>query len=163
MPHVIYFCFIVTKEHTVPKITPFLWFDNNAYEAAQFYLALFPNSHLTAHQTNADGTTFTLTMSLDGREIHALNGGPYMTMNSAVSFMIDCADQAEVDHYYDAFAAGGTEQQCGWVVDRFGVTWQVVPVQLGEALGNPDPAKAQRAMQAMMGMKKLIVADLLNA
>ena len=86
-----------------------------------------------------------------------------MTMNSAVSFMIDCADQAEVDHYYDSFAAGGTEQQCGWVVDRFGVTWQVVPVQLGEALGNPDPAKAQRAMQAMMGMQKLIVADLLNA
>ncbi len=147
----------------MPAVTPFLWFNDNAYEAAQFYLSLFPNSHLTAHQTNADGSTFTLTLSLDGREFHAINGGTYMTMNSAVSFMITCADQAEVDHYYDAFTAGGTEQQCGWVVDRFGVTWQVVPVQLGQALNNPDPAKAQRAMQAMLGMKKLIVEELLNA
>jgi predicted 3-demethylubiquinone-9 3-methyltransferase (glyoxalase superfamily) len=147
----------------MPTVTPFLWFDSNAYEAAQFYVALFPNSRITSHQTNPDGTTFHLTMSLDGREFHALNGGPYMTMNSAVSFSIDCADQAEVDHYYDAFLVGGTEQQCGWIVDRFGVTWQVVPRQLHEALGHPDPAKAQRAQAAMMQMKKLIVADLLNA
>ena len=153
----------MTKERTVPKITPFLWFDNNAYEAAQFYLALFPNSFITEHQQKPDGTTFTLTMVLDGREFQAINGGPLYAMNSAISFMIHCKDQDEVDHYYDAFCVGGTEQACGWVVDRFGVTWQVVPQQLFEALSNPDPAKALRAMQAMMGMKKLIVADFLNA
>jgi predicted 3-demethylubiquinone-9 3-methyltransferase (glyoxalase superfamily) len=153
----------MTKERTVPKITPFLWFDHNAYEAAQFYLALFPNSFITEHQQKPDGTTFTLTMVLDGREFQAINGGPLYAMNSAVSFMIHCKDQAEVDHYYDAFCVGGTEQACGWVVDRFGVTWQVVPQQLFEALSNPDPAKAQRTMEAMMGMKKLIVADFLNA
>jgi predicted 3-demethylubiquinone-9 3-methyltransferase (glyoxalase superfamily) len=152
-----------TREDAMPAITPFLWFNDNAYEAAQFYLSLFPNSSITEHQQKPDGTTFTLKMMLDGREFQALNGGPYMTMNSGVSFMIHCKDQAEVDHYYDAFAAGGTEQACGWIVDRFGVTWQVVPQQLFEALSNPDPAKAQRANEAMMGMKKLIVADLLNA
>ena len=147
----------------MPKISPFLWFNDTAYEAAQFYLSLFPHSSITEHQQKPDGTTFTLTMLLDGREFQTLNGEPLYAMNSAVLFMIHCKEQAEGDHFDDAFCDGGTEQACGWVVDRFGVTWQVVPLQLFEALSNPDPAKAKRANEAAMGMKKLIVADLLNA
>ncbi len=149
------------------KVTPFLWFDTGAEDAANFYVSLFKNSTITGISRYGDagpgpaGSVMTVSFELDGSPFTAINGGPaHAEFNQAVSFVIDCADQAEVDHFWDAFVNGGREDACGWVRDRFGLSWQVVPRQLFDYLGGPDPEGAQRAMQAMLGMKKLIVADL---
>jgi predicted 3-demethylubiquinone-9 3-methyltransferase (glyoxalase superfamily) len=152
-------------------ITPCLWFDDQGEEAATFYVSLFPDSSITdvtrwTADANPDraGQVLTVELVLDGRPYTFLNGGPDFTLDEAFSFQVACADQAEVDRYWEAFTAdGGEESQCGWCKDRFGVSWQVVPDALPRLLADPDPARAARAMQAMFGMRKLVVADLESA
>ncbi|WP_375423488.1 VOC family protein [uncultured Friedmanniella sp.] len=149
-------------------ITPFLWFDTQAEEAANFYVGLFPNSRMLSTTPAPDGTpdssaggVLTVEFELDGVRFTGLNGGPHFRFTEAVSFVIDCADQAEVDRYWEALLAdGGEESQCGWLKDRFGLSWQVVPKQLNELLGDPDPGRSSRAMKAMLQMRKLDVAAL---
>lgn len=151
----------------MPKITPFLWFDTEAEEAAKFYVSVFPNSKIASLSRYSDagpgpaGQVMTITFELDGQTFIALNGGPYQTFNEAISFSIDCADQAEVDRYWDALLSGGGEPiQCGWLKDRFGLRWQVVPRRLGELMGDPDRGKATAVAQAMLKMIKLDVREL---
>ena len=151
----------------MPAITPCLWFDTQGEEAATFYVSVFPNSRIlsTSHYGDAGpgpaGSVLTVEFELDGQPFTALNGGPEFTFSEAVSFQIDCANQEEVDYYWSGLTVdGGEEGPCGWVKDRFGLSWQVVPRRLVELLADPDAARAQRAMQAMLGMKKLDVAAL---
>ncbi|WP_030559060.1 VOC family protein [Streptomyces aureocirculatus] len=154
----------------MPRITPNLWFDTQAEEAAQFYVSVFPNSEITRVSYYGEagprpaGTVLTVEFSLDGQPCTAINGGPEFTFDEAVSFAIDCADQKEVDHYWERLTAdGGQESQCGWLKDKYGLSWQVVPAELGRLLADPDPARAQRAMAAMLKMQKIDVAALRNA
>ncbi|HEY9218999.1 MAG TPA: VOC family protein [Phenylobacterium sp.] len=150
----------------MPTPKPFLWFDTQAEEAASFYVSIFPNSKLgqVARYTEAGpgpaGSAMTVEFELDGQGFTALNGGPNYQFTPAVSFVVSCDTQAEVDHYWDAFAEGGQEVQCGWVTDRYGLSWQVVPKMLPQVLGGSDREGAQRAMQAMFQMKKLDIAVL---
>jgi predicted 3-demethylubiquinone-9 3-methyltransferase (glyoxalase superfamily) len=151
----------------MPDITPCLWFDTQGEDAANFYVSIFPNSRITdvSHYGEAGpreaGTVLTVEFELDGTPFTALNGGPEFTFDEAISFQISCKDQAEVDHYWDGLlSGGGQESQCGWLKDRFGVSWQVVPVQLMECLAGPDPEGVERATKAMLGMKKLDLAAL---
>jgi predicted 3-demethylubiquinone-9 3-methyltransferase (glyoxalase superfamily) len=151
----------------MPSIIPNLWFDTEAQEAAEFYVSVFPNSAITAvtHYSDAGpreaGMVLTVEFELDGQKFVGINGGPEFTFDEAVSFQVDCADQAEVDHYWDALLAGGGEEsQCGWLKDRFGLSWQICPDRMAEFLNDPDPARAERAMKAMLGMRKLDIAAL---
>jgi predicted 3-demethylubiquinone-9 3-methyltransferase (glyoxalase superfamily) len=150
----------------MPKITPFLWFENQAEEAANFYVSIFPNSKIKVVNRYGEagpgpkGSVMTVAFDLDGQEFTALNGGPVFKISEAVSFVIHCDGQAEVDHYWENLTAGGAEVQCGWLKDRYGVSWQVVPKQLLKAIGDPDPARAKRAMQAMFTMKKIEIAKI---
>ena len=150
----------------MPPITPNLWFDTQGLEAAERYVSVFPNSSVTNVSYYGEGgprpagTVMTVSFTLDGVPFTVLNGGPEYTLDEAFSLLVSCADQKEVDYYWDALSEGGEEGQCGWLKDRFGVSWQVVPVALGELLGDPDPGRAQRAMQAMLGMGKLDLAAL---
>src|SRR3954449_8927728 len=147
-------------------ITSCLWFDTEGEEAAKFYTSLFPNSRIRdiARYGSAgprpEGTVMTVTFELDGREFVALNGGPDFTFNEAISFQVGCESQEEVDRYWSALSEGGEEGPCGWLKDRFGVSWQIVPTRLPELLGNPDPATAQRVMAAMLKMGKIEIAEL---
>lgn len=152
------------------KITPNLWFDDQAEAAAKFYVSVFPNSEIlnVTHYTDAGpkpaGTVLTVTFRLDGEEFTALNGGPEFTFDEAVSFMIDCESQAEVDYYWDKLTAdGGEPGPCGWLKDKYGLSWQVVPRRLMELTQDDDPARANRVMQAMFKMSKLDVAALERA
>lgn len=146
------------------QIVPNLWFDTEGLEAAEFYVSLFPNSQITnvTHYGEGGmreaGTVMTVDFELDGTPFTAINGGPQFTFDEAVSFAIPCDDQAEADRYWDALTAGGEEGMCGWLKDRFGLSWQVYPSELGALLDDPDPARAQRAMQAMLGMRRIDVA-----
>jgi predicted 3-demethylubiquinone-9 3-methyltransferase (glyoxalase superfamily) len=150
-------------------ITPCLWFDTDAEEAAQFYTSLFNNSRILEvvrygpTGPGPEGRVMTVSFELDGREFLALNGGPQFRFTEAVSFQIPCADQDEVDRYWNALTEDGEEGQCGWVKDRFGLSWQVVPAVLPELLGSEDAAKSQRAMQAMLQMQKRDIAALQQA
>lgn len=150
----------------MPRSTPTLWFDTQGEEAATFYVSVFPNSKITnvSHYGDAGprpaGTVMTVDFTLDGQQFLALNGGPEFTFNEAVSFTIDCADQEEVDHYWTKLSEGGEEGPCGWLKDKYGLSWQVVPAALGELMSGPDEARAQRVMAAMLGMKKLDVGAL---
>ena len=150
----------------MPKIHPFLWFDTEAEAAANFYVSLFPNSKVRSVMRNPpgapgqEGAVLTVDFELDGQRVTALNGGPIYSFTEAVSFVIDCQDQAEVDHYWDALVDGGAPSQCGWLKDRFGFSWQVVPKQLFETIGGPDAEGRKRAVAAMMQMVKLDVAKL---
>lgn len=144
------------------KITPCLWFDTAGEEAANFYVSVFKNSRILnvsrygPGMHRPEGLALTVEFELDGQRFTALNGGPEFTFDEAVSFQISCADQAEVDHYWSRLTAdGGQESQCGWLKDRWGVSWQVVPEQLASYIGGPDSEGAQRATQAMLGMRKL--------
>ena len=150
----------------MPSIIPNLWFDTQALEAAELYCSIFPNSKITAvaHYTDAGpgepGSVLTVDFELDGNRVTAINGGPVFTFNEAVSLLIECEDQAEIDHYWDALvAAGGEPGQCGWLKDRYGLSWQVVPKGMDEVFAQGGDAAA-RAMQAMFGMQKLDVAAL---
>ncbi len=145
----------------MPKITPCLWFDTQGEEAAEFYTSIFPNSRIVdvSHYGSAGpreaGTVMVVKFELDGQELVALNGGPDFTFDEAISFQIDCADQEEVDRYSEALTDGGEQGPCGWVKDRFGLSWQVVPARLIELIGDQDTERGQRAMAAMLEMRKI--------
>ena len=146
------------------KITPFLWFDSQAEEAMNFYVSLFKNSKAVSVSRGPDGKAFTVSFELDGQEFMGMNAGPQFKFNEAVSMSVNCEDQAEVDYFWNALTAdGGEESMCSWCKDKYGLWWQIVPKQLGELMGDPDPEKSGRVMQAMLKMKKIIVADLQKA
>jgi len=151
------------------KITPFLWFDGNAEEAMNFYTSIFRNAKVGSISRYGEagpgpaGSVLTASFELEGLQFTALNGGPHFKFNEAISFHVACESQAEVDYFWDGLGAGGQIQQCGWLKDKFGVSWQIVPTALPRLLGNPDRAKANRVMQAMLEMKKLDIAALQKA
>ena len=145
------------------KITPFLWFDNTLDEALAFYLSIFRQAKVTYQQKGPDGKTFTAAFEPEGQGFMGLNGGPHYKLTPAISFFVACADQVEVDHYWDRLLDGGQAQQCGWLTDRFGVTWQIIPDALMRLMSDPDPAKAGRVRDAMMRMVKIDVAGLEKA
>jgi predicted 3-demethylubiquinone-9 3-methyltransferase (glyoxalase superfamily) len=148
------------------KITPFLWFDNQAEEAANTYVSIFKNSRIEditrygAGGPGPEGSVMTVAFQLDGQDFVALNGGPVFTFTPAISFYVSCVTQEEVDDLWGMLSAGGEEGQCGWLKDRFGVSWQIVPTALTEMLNDPDPEKASRVMNAMLQMRKIEIADL---
>jgi predicted 3-demethylubiquinone-9 3-methyltransferase (glyoxalase superfamily) len=152
------------------KITPFLWFDNQAEEAARFYTSIFKNSkigdiaHYTEGTPGPNGSVMTVRFTIEGQEFIALNGGPEFKFNESISFVVNCGDQAEIDYYWSKFTVnGGQEVQCGWLKDKYGVSWQIVPAILPELIGGPDEKRAARVMQALMKMIKLDIAKLKTA
>jgi predicted 3-demethylubiquinone-9 3-methyltransferase (glyoxalase superfamily) len=153
----------------MPPIIPFLWFDTQGEEAAELYTSVFPNSKITdisrygSAGPRPEGTVMTVSFELDGNRFTALNGGPEFTFSEAVSFQVACEDQAEVDHYWSKLSEGGEQGPCGWLKDRFGLSWQIVPTALPKLLGHSDPATAQRVMAAMLKMGKIEIAELEEA
>ncbi|MFJ6418076.1 VOC family protein [Paeniglutamicibacter sp. NPDC091659] len=150
------------------NIVTCLWFDQQGMDAARFYTSIFPNSEIGTHvdiDENGEPSSVPMTVefSLNGNPFVALNGGPMFSFSEAVSFQIMCKDQAEIDYYWDALTAGGEESQCGWLKDRFGISWQVVPTRLPEMLGQSDPEVARRVVEAFMPMRKLDIAVLERA
>jgi predicted 3-demethylubiquinone-9 3-methyltransferase (glyoxalase superfamily) len=152
------------------KITPCLWFDNNAEESTNFYISVFKNSKLLSvnrykdNRPGESGTVVTTSFILDGQEFTALNGGPLFNFSEAISFVINCETQEEIDYYWNILTAdGGQESMCGWLKDKYGLSWQVVPFQLPGLLGHKDPAKAKRVMEAMLKMRKLDLQVLMEA
>lgn len=151
------------------KITPCLWFDNQALEAANFYVSLFKNSKINEisyyDETGGElaGKVMLVTFTLDGQDLMALNGGPHFKFNEAISLYVDCADQAEVDRMWDALLEGGEESQCGWLKDKYGLSWQIVPSILGKLMNDPDPVKAGHVRAAMLQMVKIDIAALQKA
>jgi predicted 3-demethylubiquinone-9 3-methyltransferase (glyoxalase superfamily) len=158
------------RASTQRPMTPCLWFDKDAEKAARFYVSIFPRSRITkVHKAPADypsgkkGDVLMVDFTILGAPFNALNGGPYFKLNEAVSFIVDCKDQAEMDHYYDVLSASRESEQCGWVKDKFGLSWQLLPRALTRLMNDRDPAKAQRVMEAMLDMKRLDVAALERA
>jgi predicted 3-demethylubiquinone-9 3-methyltransferase (glyoxalase superfamily) len=160
---------------SIRKISPCLWFDDEAEQAAEFYTSIFKNSKIVAvtrygkagydvHQ-RPEGSVMTVVFEIDGQSFTALNGGPVFTFNEAISFEVNCESQEEVDYYWEKLSEGGDEraQQCGWLKDKFGVSWQVVPTMLNELISDPGSEKSERAMEAMLKMKKLDVGELQRA
>jgi predicted 3-demethylubiquinone-9 3-methyltransferase (glyoxalase superfamily) len=151
------------------KITPFLWFDHEAEEAMNFYVSIFKNSKIISMTRYGEGSSgpagqvMTGTFQLEGQEFMALNGGPEHKFTEAISFFVDCKTQEEVDDLWNKLTEGGEEGPCGWLKDKFGVSWQIIPTVLGELLGDPDPVKSQRVMQAMLQMKKIDIRALQEA
>ena len=148
----------------MPRITPNLWFDTESKEAAEFYISVFPNSEIRNISYYGEagpreaGMVLTVDFVLDGQEYTAINGGPDFTFDEAISLLINCADQEEVDYYWSTLSEGGQEGPCGWLKDKYGLSWQVVPVGMVELLTDPDEGRSQRAMTAMLGMQKLDLA-----
>jgi predicted 3-demethylubiquinone-9 3-methyltransferase (glyoxalase superfamily) len=163
----------MSKTRTLQRITPFLWFDDQAEEAARSYVAIFENSRITGvarYDATAakaagrpEGSVMTVAFELDGQEFTALNGGPMFKFTEAISLVVNCQTQHEVDHFWARLSTGGQEVQCGWLKDRFGVSWQVVPTALIEMLQDKDPQKSRRVMAAMLKMKKIDIAPLERA
>jgi predicted 3-demethylubiquinone-9 3-methyltransferase (glyoxalase superfamily) len=153
----------------MPRITPYLWFDTQGEEAARFYTSVFPNSrivevmHFGEAGPRAAGTVMTVEFELDGQRFVALNGGPEFEFTEAVSFEVECETQEEVDRYWTTLSEGGEEGPCGWLKDRFGLSWQIVPTALTRLLADPDREKAQRVMKAMLGMRKIEIEGLERA
>jgi len=159
----------------IQKITPFLWFDNQAEEAVRFYTSIFKNSKIesviryTEEAAEASGrpkdTVMTVAFQLEGQEFVALNGGPHFKFNEAISFVVNCGSQGEVDYYWEKLSEAGDAkaQQCGWLKDKYGVSWQIVPTVMIELLTDPDPTKSRRAMRAMLQMKKIDIETLKRA
>ena len=152
------------------SLTTCLWFDTEGEQAAEFYTSRFPNSKITNVTRSGpagprdEGTVMTAEFEIDGMPFVALNGGPDFTFNEAISFQVHCDDQEQIDRYWDTLTAdGGQDGPCGWLKDRFGVSWQIVPRRLPELLTDPDPERAQRAMAAMLSMRKLVIAELEQA
>jgi predicted 3-demethylubiquinone-9 3-methyltransferase (glyoxalase superfamily) len=151
------------------QITPCLWFDTEGEEAANFYVSVFPNSRIVdvtrygAAGPRPEGMVMTVSFELDGRKFVALNGGPNYTFSEAISFQVFCKDQEEVDEFWSKLSEGGEEGPCGWLKDRFGVSWQIVPTALPELLADPDPEKSERVMKAMLEMKKIEIDALERA
>jgi predicted 3-demethylubiquinone-9 3-methyltransferase (glyoxalase superfamily) len=153
----------------MPSITPSLWFNDDLEEAAAFYTSVFPNSSIEGLQRYTDagpgtpGQVVSGTFVLDGMRFIGINGGPQFPFSEAVSFTVACRDQQEVDYYWDRLVDGGEESQCGWLKDRFGLSWQIVPDRLAELTGDSDPARASAATEAMLGMRKILIAELEDA
>jgi predicted 3-demethylubiquinone-9 3-methyltransferase (glyoxalase superfamily) len=151
------------------KIVPFLWFDGNAEEAMNFYTSIFKNSRIKSLHRYGDagprpkGTVMSGTFEINGQEFMALNGGPQFTFSPAISFFVNCETQAEVDELWEKLSAGGEKGRCGWLRDKYGVSWQIIPTALGKLLGDPDRAKATRVMQAMLQMGKIDIQGLQRA
>lgn len=151
------------------KITPFLWFNNQAEEATNFYISIFKNSKIVNVSRYGEegpgpkGTVMTATFQLDGQEFTALNGGPEFTFSPAISFYVDCKTQEEVDELWEKLSEGGEKQRCGWLKDKYGLSWQIIPSVLGELLQDEDPEKAGRVMQAMLQMDKIEIKTLKEA
>ncbi len=151
------------------KIIPYLWFDHHAEEAAKFYTSLFKHSKITGvtyygeNMPMPAGSVQSVAFELDGQQFVGLNGGPQFKFTEAISLFVDCENQAEVDELWAKFTAGGEEIQCGWLKDRFGVTWQIVPAGLTDYINGPDPVKSARAMQCMFGMQKIDLAKIRQA
>jgi len=154
----------------MPRITPNLWFDTESKEAAEFYVSVFPNSEIKQISYYGEagprpaGTVLLVDFVLDGQEFTAIDGGPQFTFNEAMSLLVNCADQEEIDYYWAKLTEGGEESQCGWLKDKYGVSWQVVPSDaMAELMTDPDKGRSRRAMEAMFGMKKLDLAALYAA
>jgi predicted 3-demethylubiquinone-9 3-methyltransferase (glyoxalase superfamily) len=151
------------------KITPFLWFDNQAEEAVNFYISIFKNSKIVSVTRYGEvgpgpkGSVMTVTFQLDGQSFMALNGGPHFTFSPAISFVVNCETQEEVDELWEKLSEGGEKVECGWLKDKYGVSWQIVPTVLGEMLNDPDPVKSQRVIQAVLKMKKIDIEGLKKA
>jgi len=151
------------------KITPFLWFDGNAEEAANFYISIFKNSKMGKISRYGDagpgpkGSAMSVTFQIEGQEFFALNGGPQFKFTPAISFFVNCETQQEVDELWDKLSAGGRTDRCGWLQDKFGLSWQIIPTVLGQLLGDKDPQRAKRAMQAMLQMTKIDIKKLQQA
>lgn len=143
------------------KITPFLWFDNQAEEAMNFYVSVFKNSKVLGVNPGPNGVAQSVNFELEGQEFIGLNAGPQFKFNEAISFLVDCKTQEEVDELWNKLTAdGGEESMCGWLKDKYGLSWQIIPTALFEMLNDPDPAKAQRVMQAMLQMRKIEIDSL---
>jgi predicted 3-demethylubiquinone-9 3-methyltransferase (glyoxalase superfamily) len=157
------------EKEAMQKITPFLWFDNNAEEAVPFYTAIFKDSKILATSRYGDagpgprGSVMTIRFQLQGQEFIALNGGPHFKFTEAISFVVDCETQREIDEYWEKLSAGGHEVQCGWLKDKYGLSWQIVPTILGQLMNDKDPAKANRVTQVLMKMVKLDIEGLKRA
>jgi predicted 3-demethylubiquinone-9 3-methyltransferase (glyoxalase superfamily) len=153
----------------MPEITPFLWFDTEGEDAANFYTSVFPNSKIVdvarygAAGPRPEGTVMTVSFELDGKRFVALNGGPDFKFTEAISFLVNCKTQDEVDAYWSKLSEGGEEGPCGWLKDRYGLSWQIIPTALNELLSDPDREKAQRVMKAMLSMKKIEIDALERA
>jgi len=153
----------------IQKITPFLWFDHQAEEAAAFYASIFPNSKIVkvvrygAAGPGPAGSAMVVEFQLEGQAFVALNGGPHFKFTEAISFVVNCLTQDEVDAYWDKLSAGGAQVECGWLKDKFGLSWQIVPTVLPELLSDPDPKKSERVMKVMLTMKKLDIRALQQA
>lgn len=157
------------------KVTPFLWFDNQAEEAVKFYTSVFKNSRITTITRyekagsivagRPEGSVMTVAFELEGQQFTALNGGPDFRFTEAVSFVVNCETQEEIDYFWEKLSEGGDTkaQQCGWLKDKYGLSWQIVPVNIGELLKDPDPEKSQRVMHAMLQMKKIDMSELMKA
>jgi predicted 3-demethylubiquinone-9 3-methyltransferase (glyoxalase superfamily) len=151
------------------RITPFLWFDNNAEEAVQFYTSIFKNSKVLETARYGEGgpgpkgSIMTMKFKLNGQEFIALNGGPHFKFNESISFVVDCETQEEVDDYWEKLTAGGKEIQCGWLKDKYGLSWQIVPMILGQLMSDKDPKKSKRVVQAMLKMVKIDIEGLKRA
>jgi len=151
------------------KVTPFLWFDGNAEEAANFYISIFKNSKMGKISRYGDagpgpkGSAMSVTFQIEGQEFFALNGGPQFKFTPAISFFVNCETQQEVDDLWEKLSAGGRTDRCGWLQDKFGLSWQIIPTVLGQLLGDKDPQRAKRAMQAMLQMTKIDIKKLQQA
>jgi predicted 3-demethylubiquinone-9 3-methyltransferase (glyoxalase superfamily) len=165
---------VPAKIRAMNKITPFLWFDKEAEEAAKFYTSIFRNSKIDTVARyegkevekvagKPDGSVMTVAFELEGQKFTALNGGPVFKFTEAISFVVSCVGQEEVDYFWEKLSDGGQKGQCGWLKDKFGVSWQIVPTALGELMGDPDPEKAKRVMNAMLKMTKIDIAKLEEA
>ena len=151
------------------KITPFLWFDNQAEEAANFYVSIFKNSKILSISRYGEagpgpkGSAMTVVFQLDGEEFIALNGGPTFKFTEAISFVVNCETQQEVDVFWEKLSKDGEESRCGWLKDKYGLSWQIVPTILGKMMTDPDPQKSKKVMEAMLKMKKIVIDDLKRA
>ena len=151
------------------KITPFLWFDGQAEEAMNFYISIFKNSKIVNVSRYGEGgpgpkgMVMSCTFQLDGQQFYALNGGPHFKFTEAISLFVSCETQSEIDEMWEKLSAGGAKSRCGWLKDKFGLSWQIVPPLLGELLGDKDPEKSKRVMMAMMKMDKIVIQDLKDA
>jgi predicted 3-demethylubiquinone-9 3-methyltransferase (glyoxalase superfamily) len=161
------------KENSMQKITPFLWFDNQAEEAVNFYTSIFKNSKIKSVSRYGEagaeasgrpkGTVMTVTFELEGQEFIALNGGPHFKFTEAISFVVNCESQDEVDELWEKLSEGGEKEQCGWLKDKYGVSWQIVPTVLGEMLQDKDPKKSEKVMEALLQMGKIDIKTLEQA